>query len=76
MVNDLSLYERIKYLQIYIGAVPSPFDCFLVNRSLKTLSIRMQKHMTNGLKVARALESNPRVEKVIYPGKSLHKKNH
>lgn len=72
MVNDLSLYERIKYLQIYIGAVPSPFDCFLVNRSLKTLSIRMQKHMTNGLKVARALESNPRVEKVIYPGLESH----
>jgi cystathionine gamma-lyase len=68
MVNDLGLYERIKNLQIFIGAIPSPFDCYLVNRSLKTLSIRMQKHMENGLKVAAALENNPRVEKVIYPG--------
>jgi len=51
-----------------IGAVPSPFDCFLVNRGLKTLPIRMKAHMLNGFAVARWLESNPRVTKVIHPG--------
>jgi len=51
-----------------IGAVPSPFDCFLVNRGLKTLPIRMKAHMLNGFAVARWLESNPRVTKVVHPG--------
>lgn len=51
-----------------IGPVPSPFDSFLVNRGLKTLHIRMREHMKNGMAVAKFLESNPRVEHVIYPG--------
>jgi len=51
-----------------IGAVPSPFDCFLVNRGLKTLPVRMKAHMTNGFAIARWLESNPRVMKVVHPG--------
>jgi cystathionine gamma-lyase len=68
MVNDLKLFERIKYLQIFIGAIPSPFDCYLVNRSIKTFSIRMKRHMKNGMKVAIALEKNPRIERVLYPG--------
>lgn len=51
-----------------LGAVPSPFDCFLCNRGLKTLHIRMKLHFKNGLAVAKFLESHPRVEKVIYPG--------
>lgn len=53
---------------IGLGAVPSPFDCFLCNRGLKTLHIRMKLHFHNGLAVAKFLESHPRVEKVIYPG--------
>ena len=51
-----------------LGAVPSPVDCYLCNRGLKTLQIRMEKHFENGMAVAQFLESNPRVEKVIYPG--------
>ena len=51
-----------------IGAVPSPFDCFLVNRGLKTLPCRMKAHMENGFAVARWLEANPRVTKVLHPG--------
>jgi len=51
-----------------IGAVPSPFDCYLVNRGLKTLALRMEAHMKSGLEVARWLEANPRVAKVIHPG--------
>lgn len=51
-----------------IGAVPSPFDCFLCNRGLKTLSLRMRQHFKNGLAVAQFLEADPRVEKVLFPG--------
>ena len=51
-----------------IGAVPSPFDCYMVNRGLKTLAVRMQAHMKNGLQVARFLEANERVTKVVHPG--------
>ena len=50
------------------GPVPSPFDCFLVNRGLKTLHVRMKEHMKNGLAVAHFLEANPRVERVLHPG--------
>ena len=52
MVNDLDLYEKIKDLQIVLGGVPSPFDCFLVCRSLKTFALRMEKHQLNGNIVA------------------------
>ena len=54
-----------------IGPVPSPFDCYLVNRGMKTLHVRMLAHQKNGLAVANFLESNPRVEKVLHPGKAL-----
>ena len=54
------------------GAVPSPFDCYLVNRGLKTLALRMQGHQLNGRKVAESLTQNPRVSKVIFPGLESH----
>jgi len=50
-----------------MGIVPSPFDCAMVNRSLKTLELRMLQHMKNGLAVAKFLESHPYVEQVIHP---------
>ncbi|XP_078051205.1 cystathionine gamma-lyase [Augochlora pura] len=59
--------ERLRFLQNALGIVPSPFDCSLVNRSLKTLELRMQQHMKNGLAVAKYLDSHPCVEKVIHP---------
>uniref|UniRef100_A0A8C9MXW2 Cystathionine gamma-lyase n=1 Tax=Serinus canaria TaxID=9135 RepID=A0A8C9MXW2_SERCA len=71
-VNKDDLYKRLKFLQSPLGAVPSPFDCFLCNRGLKTLHIRMERHFKNGLAVAKFLESHPRVEKVIYPGLPSH----
>ena len=52
-----------------LGPVPSPFDCYLVNRGLKTLHLRMKEHMKNGLAVARYLEKHPFVDKVVHPGK-------
>ena len=60
--------EKIAYLQNAVGAIPSPFDCYLLTRSIKTLSVRMQKHNENGEKVASFLESHPKVIKIHYPG--------
>ncbi|XP_014674305.1 PREDICTED: cystathionine gamma-lyase-like [Priapulus caudatus] len=71
-LNDESLYERLVFLQNSIGAVPSPFDCYLVNRGVKTLAVRMEQHMKNGLAVAKYLEANPRVVKVMHPGLPSH----
>ena len=62
------LYEKIHDFQILSGAVPSPFDCFLCMRGLKTLSLRMERHNYNGLEVAKFLEKHPNVERVMYPG--------
>lgn len=67
ITNRDDLAERLKFLQNAMGVVPSPFDCFLVNRSLKTLELRMQKHMQNGLAVAKFLETHPCVKQVIHP---------
>ncbi len=72
MLNDNDLHEKMKYLQNAIGAIPSPFDCYMVNRGLKTLPLRMRQHMLNGMKVAKSLNENPRIEKVIYPGLESH----
>lgn len=55
-----------------MGIVPAPFDCFQVNRSLKTLAVRMKQHMINSLEVAKFLESHPKVEKVLHPGLPSH----
>jgi len=70
--NREDLYERLKFLQYAIGAVPSPFDCFLVLRGLKTLHVRMQRHEDNAKKIAKYLADHPKVEKVIYPGLESH----
>lgn len=72
MLNDDELHARLKFLQNACGAIPSPFDCYLVNRGLKTLAVRMKEHQVNGLIVAKWLSQNPRVEKVIYPGLESH----
>ena len=54
------------------GAIPSPFDCYLVNRSLKTLHVRMEQHQKNANALAKFLESSPYVEKVLHPGSPSH----
>lgn len=51
------------------GVIPSPFDCFLMNRSLKTLNLRLDQQMKTTLEVAKFLEKHKAVEKVLYPGK-------
>jgi cystathionine gamma-lyase len=72
VVNDDDLHKRIRFLQNGMGALPSPFDCFLAMRGLKTLAIRMREHEKNAFAVARYLEKHPKVEKVIFPGLPSH----
>ncbi|XP_025110485.1 cystathionine gamma-lyase-like [Pomacea canaliculata] len=72
MLNDDKKAERLRFLQNALGPVPSPFDCYLVNRGLKTLALRMRQHMIGGLAVARFLEASPRVLKVMHPGLESH----
>jgi len=64
--------QRLKFVQNATGAVPSPQDCFLLLRGLKTLSLRVEKHASNALKVARFLKTHPDVERVHYPGLKSH----
>lgn len=70
--NNKALAERIRYLQNAIGAVPSPFDCFLALRGLKTLALRMERHSSNAQRIAEWLEKQPQIKKVNYPGLPSH----
>ena len=72
VTSDAELFERLKFLQNAVGAVPSPLDSFLVLRGLKTLHVRMDRHGENALALARFLERHPQVEKVTYPGLESH----
>lgn len=71
-MNDEILYNDIKFLQNACGAVPGPMDCFLVLRGIKTLGIRMERHSSNALQIARFLEDHNAVKQVIYPGLESH----
>ncbi|RAH46971.1 cystathionine gamma-lyase CYS3 [Aspergillus brunneoviolaceus CBS 621.78] len=70
--NSDSLKERLTFLQNAIGAVPSPFDCWLAHRGLKTLHLRAREATTNATAVAKALEASPHVISVNYPGIDSH----
>lgn len=72
ITSNEDLYETLKFHQNAVGAVPGPFDAWLVLRGLKTLAIRMQQHEKNALAVAQFLDKHPSVEKVIYPGLPSH----
>lgn len=64
--------ERLGFLQNAVGAIASPFDSFLALRGVKTLDVRMQRHCDNALELARWLEAQPGVRRVIYPGLLSH----
>lgn len=64
--------EELRFLQNAIGAVPAPFDSWLVLRGLKTLSVRMRQHEANAMEVAKFLEGHKAVERVLYPGLESH----
>jgi cystathionine gamma-synthase len=70
--NDPTVAERLYFLQKSLGAVPGPFDCWLVLRGIKTLAIRMEKHSENARRVADYLSTHQTVESVLYPGLSTH----
>jgi cystathionine gamma-synthase len=70
--NDPTIAERLRFLQKSLGAVPGPFDSWLVLRGLKTLAVRMRQHCENARRVAEFLEGQPAVEKVLYPGLPSH----
>jgi len=72
ITNRDDIFEEMKYVQKTIGAVPSPFDCWLTLLGVKTLHLRMAKHTENGQIVAEFLEAHPKVAKVIYPGLPSH----
>jgi cystathionine gamma-lyase len=64
--------ENLAFLQNAVGGVPSPFDCFLTLRGIKTLAVRMERHCGNAMHIAAWLEKHPKVQKVIYPGLASH----
>jgi cystathionine gamma-synthase len=66
--RDADLAERLRFLQNAIGAVPGPFDCFLVLRGLRTLALRMERHSANAAAVAAFLDAREDVDSVRYPG--------
>jgi cystathionine gamma-synthase len=70
--NDPTIAERLYFLQKSLGAVPGPFDCWLVLRGTRTLAVRMRQHCVNAHAVAAWLERHPRVERVLYPGLPSH----
>jgi len=72
ITNDKEIHERMKFVQKTIGAVPSPFDCWLTLLGVKTLHLRMHRHASNAQAVAEFLESHPQVEKITYPGLKSH----
>jgi len=66
--DDQNLADKIQYLQNAAGAIPSPFDCYLLIRSIKTLSVRMERHNFNGLEIAKFLDQHSKIKRVMYPG--------
>ncbi|MFL5944020.1 MAG: cystathionine gamma-synthase [Gaiellaceae bacterium] len=70
--NDPTIAERLQFLQKSLGAVPGPFDCWLVLRGIKTLAVRMRQHCENAEVVALWLSRHERVEQVLYPGLPTH----
>jgi cystathionine gamma-lyase len=72
MTRDAALAERLRFLQKSVGAVPSPFDAYLVLRGIKTLAVRMRRHVESAALLADWLASHPDVEHVRYPGLRSH----
>lgn len=72
VVNDDKLAEDLAFIQNSSGATPGPQDCFLVLRGIKTLHLRMERHCSNGKKVAEFLKDHPKVENVYWPGFESH----
>ncbi len=72
ITSNREIYDRLKFLQNAVGAVPGPLDCWLVLRGVKTLALRMDRHDQNARRVSDYLKTKPKVEHVYYPGLDDH----
>ncbi|MCB9637976.1 MAG: PLP-dependent transferase [Myxococcales bacterium] len=72
MTNDDEIHKQLRFVQKSIGAIPSPFDCWLIIGGLRTLALRMERHCSNAMKVAEYLEGHEKVARVSYPGLPSH----
>ena len=72
ITNTEDLFDQLKFVQKTVGAIPSPFDCWLTLLGVKTLDIRMKKHASNAQGVAEFLQNHPKVASVTYPGLPSH----
>jgi cystathionine beta-lyase/cystathionine gamma-synthase len=72
VTSDDALAQKVRFLQNAMGAIPAPFDCYMVLRGLKTLHLRMERHTRSARSIAAWLASHPQVEKVHYPGLPSH----
>jgi len=73
LTSDAETAEKLHFLQKSVGGVPSPFDCYMVLRGLKTLGVRMKQHVTGARAIADHLAKHKQVERVFYPGLTTHK---
>ncbi|MBI5414224.1 PLP-dependent transferase [Candidatus Peregrinibacteria bacterium] len=72
ITNSQEIKEQMDFARMAVGLNPSPFDTWLLSRSLKTLGVRMEKHAANAMKIALFLQDHPKVKKVYYPGLPSH----
>jgi cystathionine beta-lyase/cystathionine gamma-synthase len=72
MTNNEELEKQLRFHQNAVGAVPSPFDCWLLLRGVKTLALRVERQCANAMEIARALQANKNVNRVFYPGLESH----
>lgn len=76
IINDEALAQKLYYLQNATGSIPSPMDCYLLLRSIKTLHVRMPAHCHNAKQIALFLNEHPQIQRVIYPGLTSHPQHH
>jgi cystathionine beta-lyase/cystathionine gamma-synthase len=72
VVKDAALAKRVRNMQIMTGAISGPMDCAFVLRGIKTLAVRMDRHLANAQTIAERLTQHPAVDKVFYPGLASH----
>jgi len=72
LTDSKEIYDDLKFFQNAVGAVPGPQDCFLILRGIKTLGLRMERHVASAFEIARRLRRDPRIAKVYYPGLPDH----
>jgi len=72
MTNDLELKKNLDFSRKTLGVNPSPFDCWLISRGVKTLQVRMEQHQKNAFAIAEFLQKHPKVKRVNYPGLTSH----